>query len=178
MKQKHIKVALITFAIFISGVLAIHFILLLLLGPPWQGIRQMERDFSRNQESIFIARDYLIYHEHDSLRYPASSGNIDAIQVVEVGVRGAYVSIKDEDARNAMNLLLRNGYEMIVRNGNFIIFLRWSNMDNGRGIVYSTDGTLPDELILPFLTKLEPMSVDGWFYYEENFNEFRILNQN
>jgi len=148
--------------------------LFLFLWPPLQGMREMERDFYRNQETLFTARDYLIGLDYYLLRYPPFSGKRG---VMGTGMRDVYVEIDNDYARSAMDLLLRRGYQIITKRGNFIVFLRWSNLDNGRGVVYSINGTLPDESVLPFLTRLEPLSYDGWFYYEEDFNEFRIRHQ-
>jgi len=174
MKRKTVKIGIIVVGVVIGLLLAVHFLLVLLIGPPWQGMRMMERDFSRNKDTIFVVRDYLAGLEHDFLRYPPFSGERG---VMGTGTRDYYVDIENEYAKNAMDLLLRSGFQIIRREGNFIIFLRWRNMDNGRGIVYSIDRTLPDESVLSFLTRLEPLPYEGWFYYEEDFNEFRLRNQ-
>jgi len=174
-KRKKLKIGLIILAAAIGLLLAVHVLLLLLIGPPWQGMREMERDFNRNKETIFIARDYLAGFDYDFLRYPPFSGERG---MMSTGTRGVYVEVEDYNARNAMDLLLRRGYQTITKDGNFIILLRWRNMDNGRGIVYSIDRTQPNESVLPFLIRLEPLSEEGWFYYEEDFNEFRRRQQN
>ena len=46
-------------------------------------------------------------------------------------------------------------------------------MDNGGGIAYSIDN---NKQVLQFLIKLEPLSIPQWYYYEEDFNEWKKLN--
>ena len=60
------------------------------------------------------------------------------------------------------------------RDRNTIYFQRWSNLDNGRGVAYSIDGSTPT---LQFLTKLEPLSESNWYYYEEDYNEWKRRNE-
>lgn len=62
----------------------------------------------------------------------------------------------------------------ISKNGNTISFLLWSNLDDGRGIAYTPDGNPPT---LQFLTKFEKLKKENWYYYEENFNEWRLNNR-
>ena len=65
------------------------------------------------------------------------------------------------------------GYKGIGRDGNTIYFVRWTRlMDFGAGIAYSVNGK--DEPELDFVTKLEPLSEDGWYFYEEDYNEWRV----
>jgi len=175
MKQKTVRLALIIFVVIACLLIATHIFLSLSLGPPWQSLSEMERDFDENSENILMVRDYLSSIEHDFLRYPTFSGERDGM--MSTGISAAYVEIENESVRDAMELLINQGYRVIMRDGNFIIFIRWSNMDNGRGIVYSIDGTFPDNSIFPFLTRLEPLPKSDWFYYEEDFNEFRKLTE-
>jgi len=62
------------------------------------------------------------------------------------------------------------------KGGNAVHFERWSMMEHGSGIVYSIDGTIitdGDRSGLDYLTRLEPLSEPGWYYYEEDYNEWR-----
>ena len=59
----------------------------------------------------------------------------------------------------------------IVKSEKNIYFLMKSGLDIGKGIVYSFDEELPK---LQFLTKLIPLDEPQWFYYEEDFNQWRI----
>ena len=44
----------------------------------------------------------------------------------------------------------------------------------GAGIVYTIDGIKPS---LQFLTKLEKLDRNNWYYYEADFNEWKRLNE-
>lgn len=46
--------------------------------------------------------------------------------------------------------------------------------DSSRGIAYSIDGKEPK---LQFLTKLEALPERNWYYYEEDFDEWKIQNK-
>ena len=162
MNRKTATTALIITVTIIASILSIHFMLVLLLGPSWQGMREMERDFDRNNEAIIATRDYLASIDFDFLRYPTFSGESGKMSTE---TSGDYFLIEDQHARNALDVLIRRGYQIISKEGNFIVFLRWRNKDNGRGIVYSINGVSPDESVLQFLTRLEPLPDEGWFYY-------------
>ena len=79
-----------------------------------------------------------------------------------------HIPITDENVVNAIESLRERGYGIISKGGNTITFLRWSTIGRGRGILYSIDGSRPNEAIFTFFTILEPLSKDGWFFYEEN----------
>jgi hypothetical protein len=89
------------------------------------------------------------------------------------GLETGRVLINDKDVVGALNVLFKQKYHIIGKSGNGISFLRWSNLDAGRGIVYSLDGSAPDESSLPFLTEIKPLSEEGWYFYVEDFNEWR-----
>ena len=60
--------------------------------------------------------------------------------------------------------------ESIEKNDNTIHFLRWTwLMDFGSGYAYSINGI--DKPRLPYLTKTIPLVEDGWYYYEEDYNQ-------
>ncbi len=44
------------------------------------------------------------------------------------------------------------------------------------GIVYSIDGHTPDEESITYLTLLEPLPEDGWYYFEADYNKWRRDN--
>ena len=93
-----------------------------------------------------------------------------------VGEHG-YVQISDVDVIDAVVSLFNNGYRTLSKRANAVVFLRWAGLDTGRGVVYSVNGQTPDETSLPFLTRIEPLATEGWYYYEEDFNEWRRRNQ-
>jgi len=137
---------------------------------------RMERIFVEDYELLVIVANYLANFERTSIRLSAE---------VDIGLRfefsdtlgGQYIPIRDEDVANAIETLRDRGYRRITKNNNTVRFLRWSMRNRGHGIVYSMDGNPPDGSTFSFLTRLEPLSVDGWFHYEEDFNEYRRRQQ-
>jgi len=134
----------------------------------------MERIFIEDYDLLRVVVDYLTNSEHASISVRPETD----YGMMWVGSINEHITIEDEYVRYVMNLLLSRGYQNISKTGNFVVFLRWRNLDNGRGVVYSIDRTLPDESTLSFLTRLESLPYQGWFYYEEDFNEFRIRQRN
>ena len=103
------------------------------------------------------------------------------------------IIIEDTNLINLINKLKKRNYRIIEKKDNIIIFLRCSHMDNGSGFIYSIDGVEPNYGVDPknplygstasptqimFLTKLEPLSKLNWYYYEEDYNEWRVRNNN
>jgi len=93
----------------------------------------------------------------------------------EMSIGGKRIEIGDADAIIAINKLKSRGFRAIEMDGNTVSFLRWSMRNRGRGIAFSLDGNEP---VLPFLTRLVPLSKTYWYYYEEDFYEWRRHNQN
>jgi len=127
------------------------------LSPPDKD--KAERYFKRDYKSL----ETIIYYMENSDR-----------KSIRVHKTMSTYGIKDEEVVEAINRLFeKRGYDVISKNGNTIHFLRWTRFrDFGSGIAYSINGI--DEPDLQYLTKLEPLSESNWYYYEEDFNEWRI----
>jgi hypothetical protein len=150
-------VALIPLLIFLHG-----------MGTPWQGVSQAEADLIKNKELIVAIRDYLISLDYDSISiHQASEPGI-----MFAGLEHGHIQISNPDVAAAVTLLFNNSYRGITKTSNAVIFQRWAGFDTGRGIIYSIDGTTPYESDFGF-TRIEPVSVEGWFYYESDDNELR-----
>lgn len=85
--------------------------------------------------------------------------------------------ISDPNVISAVNLLLeRSHYYKICKTGNTIYLLQWKGLqDIGCGIAYTINGIDVPEIA--FATKILPLSIDGWFYYVSDYEEWRN-NQN
>ncbi|MCL2284976.1 MAG: hypothetical protein FWC32_01265 [Firmicutes bacterium] len=172
MNKKRKKMVLIIgtiAAIVLIIALAPVFIFMYRMGTPWQGIRRTETDFLRNKERIIIVRDYLIISDYESIticptREPGT---------MFVGLEHGHLQISNPEVVEAVASLFNNGYQVIRKSANAVILQRWSGFDAGRGVVYSIDGQTPGESALSFLTRIEPLSIEGWYYYEDDFNEWR-----
>jgi len=147
----------------------------LLFAPPWQGYNQMQRSFNRNQEAIIVVRDYLLSRNEPFLRYDQRLRDGNGLMRTRDISLSSYTTFTNEEARDAMNLLLRRGYRSIEKENDFIVFERWSRGNVSIGIMYSANRSLPTVHTLPRVpvTRLEYLSEEGWFYYEFDHNEFR-----
>jgi len=135
-------------------------------------MEKMENFFDKDYDLLSEMVTYMTNLEYESI----SINNKESSEMsVDSSTR---IAIEDTDIIKVINKLKSLGYSTISKGDNAISFLRWSNMDNGRGVVYSIDGNEPSsDYTLPFLTKLEPLSKPNWYYYEEDYNEWRIREQ-
>lgn len=105
----------------------------------------------------------------------SDSADVEMFKGIETG----YVSISDEDVSEEIRLLFRRGYRVISKDKYIVVFQRWDNLDSGRGIVYSIDGSDPSNSEeLPFLIEIKPLTEDSWYFYIEDFSEWRRRNSN
>ena len=161
-----------TLLIIIGAILVTLVLLYSLIGPPWQGIRQTERDFRNNEELITLVTDYLVQSEYEQI----SISNYNWNGSMYVSGHG-YIFIEDKEIVTAIWKLQRKGYSSIHKKANGISFVRWRNKDVGKGIVFSIDGHEPGESAFNFLTKTKPMLKENWYYYEEDYNKWRTRNR-
>ena len=136
---------------------------------------EMQEEFYKNQDLIFIVRDYLENLEFDNATVRNTS--IDS-GTLSAGLEYGRVTINNPEALKAMNLLFEQGYNVIEKRNNAIYFQRWSIRNHGRGIVYSIDRNTPDETAITFLTEIEPLSKENWYFYVADFNVWRNINRN
>jgi len=152
----------------ISAIVAVAII----AGGVWWGIGRLspsgkdkaERFFQRDKADLVLVADYFADRDYPVVRITSADGLVFA---------GYPMEIEDQVVRSAIERLFnKRGYKSIDKIGNTIIFHKWTRlMDFGSGITYSMNGE--DAPVLQFLTKLEPLSEKGWYYYEEDYNEWR-----
>ena len=148
----------------------------------------MERQLHRNKEEIIIVRDFIASSEFESasiwrppadprvriFRRPVFDGPYEMFAGLEYG----RVLIEDEEASEALRSLFNRGFLAMHRGDGNVVFLRWRTLREGRGIVYSLDGSTPQESGgLTFLVEIEPLSEEGWYFYVDNFNVWRARNR-
>ena len=127
-----------------------------------------EEVFARDYESLSFVADYLVSLEHDSVYIPPDY--LDG----EMYISGKTCFIDNHDVVNAITLLREAGYSVIDKDDGIVTFVYWSNKDVGTGFAYSSDGSKPQ---LEFQTYLEELSTENWFYYEEDFNLWKLRSQ-
>ena len=120
----------------------------------------MEKIFNEDSELLETVVHYLANSESENM-------------YITDTIIGNGANINDINTIEAINALISRSYSVISKDGNTISFLRWSNLDSGRGIAYSINGSEPT---LQFLTKLEALTESDWYYYEEDFNEWKRRN--
>ena len=127
-----------------------------------------EQLLKRDIDHILTVTEFLVNLEQPTAYINSADGSMYI---------GYTVNIDDEEVALAIKHLIESsGYHIIEKNNNTIYFLRWTRlMDFGGGITYSIDGQNKPEL--PHLTKLEPLSEENWYYYEEDYTKDRLFDK-
>ena len=135
---------------------------------------EVKKYFDRDKKEFVIIMEYLSKAPGSSIYIdePGEYMRISYSNEKFVGFENE--KIEDKAVIKAINWLFkRRGYKKINKEGYTIDFQRWSGViDVTIGIAYSISEK--DEPVLQYLTKLEPLSEDGWYYYEEDYNEWRV----
>ena len=132
--------------------------------PPVLSQDETERDFIKNQDIILIVTNYMIGLEYTNVYI--NKGSTEGVMFVNsVG----FVDIDDSQVVNAISLLQKKGYSVIIKKENTIHFQRSTKFrDFGSGVAYSIDGGEPQ---LHTFTMVEPLSEPNWYYYEQDYRE-------
>jgi len=136
---------------------------------------RMERDLIRYRESMDTIIKYLISSTFSQATIWRANMSDDGN--VELSVAGRRFAVEDSEAAEAVCYLFRRGFRVISINEQVVSFQRWSNLNAGRGIAFSADGSTPDKATFEFLIELTPLSEAGWYFFVEDFNEWRRRNQ-
>ena len=160
MKNKRSRIVLLSvILIFLVGLLLVHFFSTENIFFSREG--RAEFVFKKDKSELDIVTEYLKNSEYKYIYIHDSSGSMYV---------GYNVKIENEKVIDAIQALFRSSYKSIEKNDNTIHFLRWTwLMDFGSGYAYSINGI--DKPRLPYLTKTIPLVEDGWYYYEENYNQ-------
>ena len=132
--------------------------------PPTQS--DIENYLTEHYDVVNMITQYLISLNYENVYVDDDSGIILA-DLEEI-------SIKDEAVYNTMYDVMHNHiFKLISKRGNTIYFIIWSSFnDIGCGIAYSINGIDPPEIT--YMTELEPLSYEGWYYYVEDYNQWRV----
>jgi hypothetical protein len=143
-------------------------IFLWVLFPPLLSKEATKKDFLKNYEDIMVVTNYMLDSKYKGMVIYCTDED-KTMYVIEYGD----IPIGDTMVIETIDILKQKGYQTIVKEKNNISFVRSSSLDAGSGVVYSIDGSEPQ---LQFLTRLEPLEEPNWYYYEEDFNEWRERN--
>lgn len=146
------------------SIISIIFLIIVITGCSSSVVSQsyVEKCFEKDKDYLFKVNEYLSGFGNEIIIYLSDMG-------ISMKFDGEDFPIEETGIFSELEKLSDLGYKNIEKAGNYISYLRWSDLDSGRGIVYSVDGNKPD---LPFLTKIEPLGEENWYYYEEDYNEW------
>ena len=131
--------------------------------PP--SVESVQNHYHEHSEEIQIIIDFLLSMNYEDI----SIRDNDGLMLADLNV----VAIDEHEVRIAIDGLLANrAFYHIVKNGNTIYLLQWKGIrDVGCGIAYSINGI--DSPEIEYVTQLVPLSIDGWFYYVSDYEEWR-----
>ncbi len=114
--------------------------------------------------------DYDEYREQfAAVAQYVEDNDIDELYITEY----ADIDMSYDNAAEAAERLIDAGYETIGIEKNTLYFQKYATLDCGKGIMYSIDGGAP---YMQFLTYQETLSEQDWYYYEDDYNEWRERN--
>ncbi len=138
------------------------------LNPPDEN--RMKTYFIQDYDDIITVAEYLNNSFYSSVYI--SKSNIIKGQMF-TGINTRHVKIEDKEISKVLQrLMIKRGYRYIGKSDNTIRFTQWAFGDEERGIAYSVNAE--EKPTVQYLTKLEPLSEAGWYYYEADYNVWRI----
>jgi len=158
-------------------VLAMTLLLSVIVISSWihpSNLKKAEKVFEEDKELLTVIAAYLSKWEESDLRLELHTGVLKSYE--DIGEKQLDIKtlpIHDVSVKEAIQALYDKGYQAFYKDENTIHALRWSRMDFGSGFAFSINHTTKPEL--QFCTKLEPLSEEGWYYYEEDYNEWQSL---
>lgn len=134
--------------------------------PP--NILSIEDRFQHNKEDILLVTEYLAHCGYEDFYFQAG-GKTALADLTDI-------AITDTDVVSAVKHLEKQGFYSFGKQGNTVKFMMWKGfiVDIDCGILYSINGR--DEPETEYMTKIEPLSERGWYYYVSDFNQWRIEN--
>lgn len=127
-------------------------------------VSEIQDIFDRDKVALLLIKDYLINSGYSEFYI------YDDCKTARIGLNQK-IQLEDEAIISALQQLRNSGYKSIDKDGNTIAFWVWSKFnDTGCGIAYSIDGK---QISIEYLTESVPLSEDGWYYFVDDFNEWR-----
>lgn len=153
--------------VFVASVVGVVWNAIYSLKPPDKN--DTEKYFERDKEDLVLVTEYFANCDYTNIYITKS--NYEKGKMF-TGVSTGDIKIEDKAVIKAINRLIkRRNYKMIERTGNTIYFEKWFFGEESHGIAFSVNGK--DKPVIEFLTELEPLSENGWYYYEADYEEYR-----
>ena len=137
------------------------------------GIVSINYYFERDYEEMQVIAEYFSLPENAS-----EKGSISYKSKASVEQGNDYVKkVEDPNVRKAMIDLFDKGYRRIAFSANDTVYFQ-KNMAliSGASRGYAISLRESEELKIQFLIEQKPMSKDGWYYYVEDYNEWRAYH--
>lgn len=134
----------------------------------------MEDFLNENYTEIVTILDYILELDCESVIINEWDWNINAS---EIWVDFEYIQVKDDKVKDAIEFIIGNGKcESIYKSANTVEFTVWLPFlkELSAGLAYSIDGINVPEVA--YATETVPLSKDGWYFYFEDYNEWRVNN--
>lgn len=130
-------------------------------------VPEIQEIFDRDRDLLLLIKDYFINADYAELYID------EDCETARAGLNDS-VHIDDVTVVSALQHLKERGYRFFSKRGNTICFGIWARFrDVGCGIAFSMDG---EAISVQYLTEAVPLSEDGWYYYVDDFNEWRAAN--
>ena len=143
-----------------------------IMEPP--NIVKVERDFQKYYDNIQIVVDFMISSEYETIIIDSEGrtglADTDGYHIESVEL------VLDTKTEEAVKRLLSGGYERIDKVRDTIQLQQWHWLnDVGCGVAYTINGQDLQEI--QYVTELIPMKKAGWYYYVDDYNQWRLENK-
>ena len=140
-----------------------------------------DKTFKEDYPLLKMVADYMIVLNDDYGIHSIYINNSKGYMNICYGnIYGKEAEIKNEEIKKALRKLFRQGYMWIsfdkdnAEDETTITFGRWKKWLGGEyrsGFAYSPDNV--GELDIGYIISQKELSTPGWYFYEEDFNEWR-----
>jgi len=170
------KIKISTYILIVLGgfVLAITVAVLMYIRftAPGPGFENAEKYFNRNKALFTEVKDFFAESKYEDVVV------LSFEREGRMSNRGNSVPINNEEAERNIEKLRRRGYKTVGKTGGVVYFSsQFGFLDYAVGFAYSVGGNVPNDSSITFLTLIEPLAEDGWYYFEADYNEYRIRNR-
>ena len=158
--------------VFIAAIVVCLFFIVRSCQPPGKG--QAQEWMDDMQQDLNTVAQYLKEYPYPDILIDEEEQADGAMNLLLSQI----VAIDNDEVVKAIDRLFAYGFTRISKDeeDNCIEFLKHTAFsDRSAGLAYSVDGE--NAPILQYLTKLEPLSQEGWYYYEADYNEWRLQNR-
>ncbi len=122
--------------------------------------------FDEDYQQLDEIAEYLNSIENDSITITFGK----PYMIVDFGEEKEF---ENNEIKKSVLTLFTKGYLRIEKTRDTVNFERWTNPISGFAAGYAYDFSNEGTLDIQFLTKQQEMSVAGWYYYEDDYNDWR-----